>query len=67
MTAIILGIESLPLRCLLWTVWFPVVAIEMAAMHAVLGIARLACGISYVFFTLLALYFAGIAGSRRNK
>jgi hypothetical protein len=67
MTAFILSIESSALRCVLWTLWFPVMAMELATTCAILGIARLACGIAHVACQLVILYLAGIAGSGRKK
>jgi hypothetical protein len=67
MTAFIARIESPLLRGLLWTVWFPVPALEFVAAFTLLGIARCFLGIGRVFFTLLAMYLVGLNGFDDDK
>jgi hypothetical protein len=67
MTAFIVRIESGLLRCLLWTLWFPVPALEFVTAFTLLGIGRCFFGIGRVFFTLLSMYFVGIAGFSDRK
>ena len=62
MTAFIARIESPFLRCVLWTLWFPVPALEFITAFTLLGIARCFFGIGRVFFTLLAMYLVGLNG-----
>lgn len=67
MTAFISRIENPLLRCLLWTLWFPVPALEFTTAFTLLGIARCFFGIGRVFFTLLAMYLVGLNGFQDDK
>jgi hypothetical protein len=67
MTALIIQIQSPMVRCFLWTLWFPVIVLELGTTCAILGIARLACGVTHVACQLFVLYLTGIAGPSRRK
>lgn len=67
MTAYIVRIESGLLRCLLWTLWFPVIALELGTTCALLGVARLGFGILHVACQLVSLYLSVLIGIKRRS
>lgn len=67
MTAYIVRIENPLLRWLLWSLWFPVLALEFTTAYTLLGIGRCCAGVAHVFFTLLSMYLVGVAGFQREK
>jgi hypothetical protein len=62
MTAFIARIDNPFLRFVLWTVWFPVPALEFVTAYTLLGIGSCILGFGRVFFTLLAMYLVGLNG-----